>query len=320
MTYVADNVSWYERGSLLTAAKNADQSELLAMHLGVAPLDSGVQDDIIADEHHADLSEHRYVWQDEEIALDQAVGPVIAETDRRASILGNAYPFSRRGNALYYNPSNTLIYEFCLATSIQKQLSASPFNELPVLFELIAAEAARCYLGNLAKSFRTGWPSHNDNERPTTLKAMLEKLSELCGEFKWQPRAELPRDSDPHAPKDEGMDFVVWKPIDQRQGQLFLLGQCACGDDWVNKLNDLDKKRLERWLNPITYVEFVRAFAVPHHIPGHIIFADVCSQAGLTFDRARLTMIAESNADQFREKFTHETLHRAIDMVLNRMY
>ncbi|WP_313211482.1 hypothetical protein [Stutzerimonas nitrititolerans] len=316
MAYVPDNVLWHERGNLLSASKNADQSELLAMKFGVAPLDHGVQDDIVADEHHADLSEHGYVWQDEEIALDQAIGPVISEVDRRLSILGDFYPFQRVGASLHYRESKTLVYEFCLITSLQKQLSAKPFNRLPVLFELIATEAARFYLGDDAKGFRTGWPSHDHKERPTGLKDMLEKLSSLCGEFRWHPRFYI--EDEPNEPKDEGMDFVVWKPIDPRLGQLFLLGQCACGDDWDSKLSDLDIKRLERWVNPVTYVDFVKAFAVPHHIPGHLIFADVSTRAGLTFDRVRLAIIAESNHKDFLKKFNKEEMDEVISLVSNR--
>lgn len=316
MVYVPDNVHWHERGKLLSASKNADQSELLAMKLGVAPLDYGVQDDIVADEHHADLSEHGYVWQDEELALDQAVGPVVAEIDRRSIILGDYYPFKRVGASLHYKESQTLIYEFCLVTSLQKQLSVSPYNKLPVFFELIATEAVRFFLGGDAKGFRTGWPSHDHEERPAGLKDMLGKLSSLCGEFVWRPR--FSSDEDPNGPKDEGMDFVVWKPIDPRLGQLFLLGQCSCGDDWDCKLNDLDVKRLERWVNPVTYVDCVRAFAVPHHIPGHLIFADVSTRAGLTFDRVRLTKIAELNCASFLEKFNKEKMEEHISLVSDR--
>lgn len=315
MTYVRDSVNWYERGALFQAAKNADEAELAAMQLGVVPLETGIRDDVMADEHHADIAEHNYVWSDEEIALDHVTGPLVSEVDRRSALMGGFYPFFRVGSALHYRESETLIYEFCLTTSVQKNLSKRPYNELPVFFELIAAEAARCYLGDGANSMRTGWPSHDHEQRPPNLRVMLEKLGALCGEFKWNPSIDLVEDGHPHAPKDEGMDFVAWKPIDMRQGQVFLLGQCACGDDWTEKLADLDSKRLQRWLNPVTYVDFVKAFAVPHHIPGHAVFSDVCSRAGVTFDRVRLAIVAENNSALFLDKFPRTKVDALIETV-----
>ena len=100
------------------------------------------------------------------------------------------------------------------------------------------------------------------------------------------------------------MDFVVWKPfLDERLGQLFVLGQCACGEDWENKLEELQESRLRRWVNPVTHAQFVRAFAVPYHIPGHYIFSELNVRAGLTFDRVRLALMAGKNPNIFNNKF-----------------
>jgi len=305
MKYVQDEFNWFDRGSLFNASKNADQTEFAAMMEGSVPLERGIRDDIIADEHHADIPDHDYSWQDEEAALDFIAGPLLSEIDRRISLMGEHYPFERVNSSLRYKGSDTLVYEFCLAVSLLKNLSSKPYNRFPLLFELVATEAARCYLGGAALSLRCGWPSHNRLERPTSFKELLALITERTGgEFRWSPSIPLPAKWSSHAPKDEGMDFIAWKPFeDQRLGPLFLLGQCACGDDWENKLNDLDANRLRRWVNPITFVDFVRAFAVPHHIPGHYIFADVASRAGLTFDRVRLTLLAQNNRDIFIGKY-----------------
>lgn len=305
MIYIPDEVTWFERGDLFKAARNADETEFAAMMEGSVPLERGIRDDIVADEHHADIDDHDYTWKDEEAALDFISGPLIEELDRRLAILGDKYPFRRVNSSLHYVGSETLVYEFCLAVSLQKNLSVKPFNAFPLIFEYIAAEAARCYLGGAARSVRTGWPPHDRVKRPTKFGDLLAMLCrETGGEFRWAPFMNLPAKWNENAPKDEGLDFVVWKPFgDQRLGPLFVLGQCACGDDWENKLFELEESRLQRWMNPISYVKFVRAFAVPHHIPGHFVFADVSLRAGLTLDRARLTILAHENREIFVEGF-----------------
>ena len=319
MSYIPDLYRWDERGVLFKPSKNADEAELNALKRGVTPIDVGLADDIIADEHHSDLPEHGYTWRDEEFALDMATGPVIQEIDRRISLGAASYPFVREGNSLHYNPSETLIYELCLETSLQKNLSSKPFNQLPILFELVVTEVAKCYLGHSAEGIRTGAPSHNPIERPTNFKALMERVNELTkGEFPWIPTVHLKDGESPTAPKDEGLDFVVWKPFgDFRMGQLFILGQCACGDDWESKFNDLQVERLERWINPVSIAKFLRAFSVPHHIPGHAIFSDVCRRAGITFDRLRISKVAEENALHFRDKFGDQ-ISSTIDLVATR--
>lgn len=306
MKYIPDDTNWFGRGELFRTALNADQTEFSAMMESVVPLERGIRDDIVSDEHHSDIPEHTYTWQDEEAALDFLSGPLIAEIDRRIAILGDAYPFERVNSSLRYRGSSTLVYEFCLATSLQKNLSKKPFNSLPIIFELIAAEAARCYLGGNARSMRVGWPSHNYKDRPTKFSDLITLLnSNACGEFPYVPTISLPAKWNSHAPKDEGLDFVAWKSFDDfRLGQVSILGQCACGEDWETKLTDLQESRLRRWVNPVTYAGFTRAFAVPHHIPGHEVFADVLKHAGITFDRARLALLAHRYSDGFLELIT----------------
>lgn len=72
-----------------------------------------------------------------------------------------------------------------------------------------------------------------------------------------------------------------------------MLGQCACGNNWQDKYADLNVKRMERWFNPLSTVEPVRAFATPRHVDDHLL-REASRQAGLVFDRARLVLVASS--------------------------
>ena len=299
MSYVPDAVPWSDRGALFKVANNADQTEWRSYLDGVAPTDSGVIDDVVADEHHLDLTEHDYSWEDEELALDQVNGDLIQEIERREELLGDLfYPYTREGASLSYQGSITFSYEFCLFASLQRDYSTGPFRQIPIIFELLAAEVARLYLGNAASAIRTGWPSHDSDERPSDFRDLMNLLNHRTeGEFCWNP---CPPNDAGRLPKDEGLDLVAWKTFgDQRLGKLFLLGQCACGNDWHSKFHDLTKEKLEKWLNPITYTEFLRCFSIPYHIPGHHVFAQVGRQGGLVFDRTRLAIIAEKNSEEF---------------------
>jgi hypothetical protein len=237
------------------------------------------------------------------MALDNAVSDIGIEIRRRRHILNSAYPFQIEGNRLVYQPSRTLVYEFCLAVSQSPSLNEGAFAELPVAFERLARDVLVCFLGSGAEGVRTGWPPDEFDPRPPRLKQVISSLSrrmgESTGEWKWSPEAGLPDDPEPKDRKDEGLDFVVWKAFpDGRAGRVCLLGQCACGNDYPTKFNDIeaDFRTLSRWVRPMSCAWPLRVFTTPRHIPNDIYFRTVNEDAGLTLDRSRITMIAESNS------------------------
>lgn len=305
--YLRDKTPWSGRGALIEAAKNADETELFAILRGSVSIDAGVADDIMADVHHADDKETDSDWAADDLAVDDITGPVVEEIDRRIALLGDAYPFKREGAALKYYQSSTRVYEFCLIASLQRDISSKKWKAIPVLFEYLSVFAVCQYLGG-AEFYRTGWPSHDRRIRPVRFKRLVQILyKETGGEFVWGPSVPNDLNADPsHVDvKDEGVDFVAWKEFgDQRLGKLVILGQCACGDGWVGKMEELSEKRLKTWMNPVTYTDFVRAFSVPFHIPGYNIFAQVSRLAGLTLDRVRLARLAADNPNRFTTGLT----------------
>ena len=228
-----------------------------------------------------------------------AVSDIANEIQRRQSLLGEAYPFTLDGNSIVYRQSFTLAYEFCLAVSQAPDgLSKRPYNRLPIAFERLARDAAVLFLGCGAKSYRTGWPSDKWEDRPTRFKDVIQVLHDRTGEWYWNPGPGRPGNL---RAKDEGLDFVAWKLMpDGRPGNLFLLGQCACGNDWASKFGDIDSSlhRLEDWIRPISAARPLRVFAVPHHIANQTEFYDANRRAGLTFDRARIALIAEKDGNR----------------------
>lgn len=291
-----DTYHWAERRRLMNNAHNADQTEQAAIENGSAPAATGIDDDRLAgvteDELDGPLSDS---WSKRDAVIDDMSGETLNELERRATLLGSAYPFSISGSSLHYTGSITGIYEYCLATSLAPDVNSKKFLPLSVNFELLSCEITRRYLGVDAKALRIGWPSHDLNERPVKFKAVAAIVHKASGEWHWNPTPPNPDDPSHLHVKDEGVDYIVWIPmLDSRTGKLFLLGQCACGDNWDTKLNDISEFKLGNWLKPITSAPFVRAFSVPRHIIGTHIFHYCSSQAGITFDRARIAMIAEA--------------------------
>lgn len=318
-----DSFTWDQRHQLMNRALDADQAERNAIILGTAPVSSGIEDQQIGGVFDDDAIEGdeigRTDWMRTESATEVGSGAILEELQRRKDILGDSYPFILSEGSLRYRGSHTGVYEFCLSVSLAESLTSIPYNRIPPAFERVTAEIIRCYLGNDAKALRTGWPSHDRVARPIRFKQLVAILNDRTGEWWWKPEHPDPDDPAPLVVKDGGVDFVAWTPMpDTRPGQFFVLGQCACGADWDTKLAELNKETLERWIRPVTAAPFTRAFVVPRHIPGYYIFRDCNAKAGITFDRARITLIAEApdNRDHFRQQAQMFSLVDAARLVI----
>lgn len=273
---------------------DADQAEYSAVLYGTAVVDAGIYDDRVAnalqDDPEADAETPTWQrWQLDDVLNDQRVGGVHEEVERRLALMGDAYPFTLSGSNLAYNASSTGLYEFCLATSCARSLTEGEYVHLPRTFERLCAQIVKEYLGHNSHAVHVGWP--RDETVGTRFEAAMRHLHLQSREWIWAPQPDL--SEDPAEVRDEGVDFVVWKrAVDGRIGQLFILGQCACGNDWDTKFDDLNLGKLRKWFHPVTYVEPVRAFATPHVLSeGHLINAH--RDAGLVFDRVRMALIAE---------------------------
>lgn len=299
-----DGLDWSGRHQMMAIATNADQAEKNAVMLGSTAISAGFDDEKAAGIFDDEIVEYGGMdepeWETADELVEVAEGDALSEIERRADMLGDNYPFTLEGASLRYCPSPTGVYEFCLAASLAKALPNKRNKAIATYFELIAAEVVRAYLGDTAEVIRTGWPSHDATQRPVRFKALFNIVSSRAGEWHWDPPPPNSDDPHPRIVKDEGVDFVAWKPMpDRRPGKLFVLGQCACGNEWDTKLGELNEKRFERWFRPATAAAFQRAFALPRYVSGQYIFQELSKQAGLVFDRARIVAIAESNVAQF---------------------
>ncbi len=295
------NARWADRRQDNRIAENADQTELSALTYGRASLDAGTFDDRIAealDDYRTSDPLTVEEWASLDFALDNAVSDLGIEITRRKVTLGKFYPFDVDDGQLIYRSTTSLAYEFCLAISQATSLNTGEFAQLPVAFEQLMTILFRYFLGHGSQSMRTGWPPLG--EQPKRFKQVITLLNQKTNEWNWSPDYGLEDDPDPAQVKDEGLDFVAWKEVlDNRAGRLFVLGQCACGDNFEAKLHDLDAglQKLAKWIKPVCYAQPLRAFCTPRHIPNDLHFAQVNRQAGLVFDRTRITLVAEAHAN-----------------------
>lgn len=312
--------SYKDRRARERAATNSDEVEIQSFRNSDAAVDSGIEDELIA----SALDDFEYdglditAWEGRQSALDDASGETLEELIFREQVLENNYPFVlTAGNTnlqkIFSEPRSSaeLVYLFCLIVSTAPNITTGLNKWLPRIFELLSAELTKVHLGNNSSFFHTGWP--RSKNKPTKFKDLMNELHTHTSEWVWSPEDDLPNDPSTHDVKDEGMDFVAWKisPDNQSPGHITFLGQCACGNDWSTKLDDINLEKLKKWFNPMTRIHPLKVFTTPFFLP-EVSIKETTREAGLVLDRRLLTLIAHQNNWQ-PEAFLEEAMEGLID-------
>ena len=237
--------------------------------------------------------------QDDASAIEALVDDAFDELQRRARECGSQYPFdvqSTGPTALLRKRTDGTFpaYLFCLGLSLTGADRDDADESVAVLFEKLATIAARQYLNGEAVRF--GHP-REDPLPPAFAKALgqvCDRLREGCAR---DPLPDHLADA-----KDGSVDVVAWKAVgDERPGQLLLLGQCAAGGNWSQKLNDLQPPDFMDFFLTERFVEPVKTFFTPFRLPGgswHL-----CStKAGIVFDRCRIARLTEGTEGELTEQ------------------
>ncbi len=293
------------------SADDADQTEFRALQLGTAVIGSGFYDDRVAsavDDFRGQGPESAS-WAEDDLVSDAAVGAIHKEIERRIELLPSAYPFKlEAGGGLNYTPCEHNIYELLLATTLAPSLTRGPFVQLPRSFERLASQLVGHYFGTDLTIIHTGSP--RDAEVGIRFTDAMNHVCKECNEPTWHPRNDLPKEPDNG---DAGVDFVLRKlaPDARPIGQFFVLGQCACGNDWQTKFQDLSLKKFLKWFNPFSLVDPIRVFATPYHVTEGWLY-ESSREAGVIFDRSRLAAIASGPAAR---KLVSEWKERADELI-----
>jgi hypothetical protein len=211
--------------------------------------------------------------RDERLSL--LVDDAARELERRASLLGTAYPFVFERMVLIAGDGAAgSAYVFLL---LMTALSFQGRRTGLIYFEEIVARALAEYIGG--EYVRFGWPRRDPV--PRNPEQAVDYLAERLGEQRT--RGFPVRLAD----KDMGLDVAAWKHFpDRRRSKIVILGQCATGSNWKGKIGELN---LTRWRNYINFnVKPTPVFAIPWTLDDDT-WDWVESFGVVVFDRIRAT-------------------------------
>ena len=281
------------RGIYETEYQNADEAEWSAALNGTAHIWQGTRDEMMSDAafERGELALPGNYFMTREAVDEYLQASVLEIIHERQHLLGEAgYPFRLQGNSLVLCGDESHPYLALLTLCQLPSVSSSFYKAAPVAFEYLSMIAARALLGIRSKGWRFGWPRDNQGQVKVAdaVHALQRRAGDHIDEWHWQPAPSKPKNPNARDLKDAGMDFVAWLPWhDSGPGQLHLLGQCACGEDWVLKKHDLNFNKLAEWMR-LPHPHPVRAIFTPRHLALPTL-RDSASEAGLVFDRIRIT-------------------------------
>ena len=174
----------------------------------------------------------------------QLIESVIEELDYRSSTLNECYPFEvnarrkrlQRTNENPITHPGKVVYLFCLFASAIREHKLQPLDKVTEIekhianvFQVCACLAAGGYLGGEVSSF--GFPrASGDGFLPA-----LRKTFQRFGIGQVRDTDDIPAGL-PTALKDGGIDVIAWRDHpDSMPGKIYLLGQCASGQNWRQK-------------------------------------------------------------------------------------
>lgn len=292
------------------AEYNADQAEFRALQYRYANVESGIEDDNIADclDDYALEQSSDEEWASNDVAKDNAAGLLLEKLQSRVQRLGDAYPFELNGAEIRLKETQTnLVYRFCLAIANAPNITTGQYAQIPREFEQLAGQVVSRVFGESTKWIHTGWP--RPTGQPTNFQNLAEKINQETGGNEWifspAPGFDV---LDAKNIKDCGVDFISWNDFfDTRDGKLYIAGQCACGNDWINKFGDINFKKLERWFRPTSLVTPVKVMSIPFCATESYLFSS-SEEDNILMDRTRLTLLHSKHEIQLHNTEALEDL------------
>lgn len=221
----------------------------------------------------------------EEDEVDVRVESAFEELERRAEACSGGYPFVvvNRGRTVRARTSGSgehhAVYKYLLlATRLNMNRNRRQGRlDGTQLFEELAAESARCYLGSRSETLVFG------TARRGGFGAKVDNLCRRLEEGDGYERRSAGR------PQDGKLDIVAWTPFsDGQPGKLILFGQCKTGTHYKAHLAQLQPDAFcNKWLRSQPVVTPMRTFFVAEALP-RARWRDDAVDAGLLFDRCRI--------------------------------
>lgn len=276
--------------------EDADQTELEALFNSSAPIDAG----IIDDEHASALDSLDLIedfstnWTVKDTEIDSMSSDLSTEINKRVNLLNDAYPFHLDNSSVKVKVNSiNIFYIFCLILSNSK-LKAEKGKEahnqkMARLFERASLKIIKKSLGEFSNSYHFGFPRDDNSNIKIAMESLKSNLN-LTHEMNFN-ALEYNLES-LLSQKDLGIDQIIWikRPDNRAHSHLFLLGQCACGQDYKQKYNDIDIRKLEGYFRPFTFVSPIKMMSIPFILTDEEM-QKVSTSAGWIFDRISLSSL-----------------------------
>ena len=213
---------------------------------------------------------------------EQSVHLALGSMERRAQVLGDAYPFQVFPYAVRARPNATstpyaLLLLVTPKSPARQLLHEHSIEQMALVFERLVVRALVTLLGPESRAVRFGWPG--DDGRPADFYGAIEWLAGRMG-------ITAGRAYRPPRRKDGGVDVVAWRPFpDRRSGFPVTLVQCTLQEDVTPKSADVDVRNWAGWLT--LDADPTAALAVPGTIPVGEVWNEIAVRC-LILERLRV--------------------------------
>ena len=239
----------------------------------------------------------------EEEDVDFLAESVFDELERRAETCAHGYPFSvgNDGQSVRFigddrGDAHHAVYAFLLlATRLNMKTDRVQGGiDGTAIFEELAAESVRDYLGPRSKSFVFGTAAQEASFK--------QKVDDLCASI-GEGDGFSDHGGDGRRQRDGKLDIVAWTPFsDGLPSKLLVFGQCKTGTHFKDQLAQLQPDAFcNKWFRSQPTVTPVRAFFVSEALP-RARWRNTAVDAGLLFDRCRIVDFIDGASDDVLDK------------------
>lgn len=223
-------------------------------------------------------------------AVERKVLDTFDELEQRSISSSEAYPFTLDYGVLTVKRDwrSYATYTFCLCISYFKLKETAI---APKLFEQLSCLAAKQYLRGQVIGF--GAP------RKELPRGFADAVTEMCSRLRegerFRPQPELDR-------QDDTLDLVAWIDFeDKLPSKIILFGQCAAGQNWEDKLGELNPSAFcSQWMQKDPLLPPLRSFFMPHRVE-RTKWELVARKGGILFDRCRIAYWAHKEQTDYQQ-------------------
>lgn len=213
---------------------------------------------------------------------------------QRRMVGDDKYPFVVSAHSITRESKETwqhMVYMFLLLATRLNMNTQRIQNgqDATKLFELLCEKVLATYLGENSKSFVFGTGVGG---------GFQDKIEDLISQLRLKASYKDPFGSTGRQ-KDGNLDVVAWIPFfDKKDSQLIIFGQCKTGDNWKDKLTELQPDEFfSNYMYGRPFNGACKAFFVTESF-GDYQWEERSTSGGILFDRMRIMQYLPYEIDE----------------------